>query len=216
MKTTSVAIYQDLADIETGYSKYRATGYSGRPNYQGAFLEHLTGGRRLLGAFAYASVDPRRSRQLSLYMERIWEYGWQVRVVAGRIVGKTHRCDTVMQMAIDALEFCWERHPDVVVLCSSSLEILPLFRVLRDTRAMVELAAFKSAGGAADLVGPGKAVGTGEFVDLDRYVDERLSPIPERPAYGTSVDVVSLDGGFPVEQAAFLAGRESSQQTKRR
>jgi len=183
-----IVVFLDFANIDSAVRIY------GRMEDYGRLLSYLCEGRFLQEAYAYVPIDPRNEHGMDYRIDRLWADGFMVVSKVGSIAGATYKCNFDVEMTVDILRIAHTARPDIIVLCTGDIDMLPVVHELRKMGIRVEIASFEHCT-ARKL-----ATQASGFINLDRFVDEESSPLPEDcHADAETLDMENDDMDFATE-----------------
>ena len=129
-------------------------------------LNYMSEGRFLIDAFCYVPIDPRNEHRLDKKINELWANGYFVNHKVGTIAGDTYKCNFDVEITIDILRIANTIKPDIVVIATGDVDLLPVVHELRNMGIRVEIACFPSAGSRKLLLQ------CSDFVDLSGFHNE--------------------------------------------
>ena len=169
-----VAFFLDYANIN------RAASSQGVEIDFQHLLNYIGEGRFLIDAYCYFPLDPRNEHQLDRKINDLWSNGYLVSKKIGVIAGDTYKCNFDVEMAMDVMKIAHNVKPDIIVLGSGDVDLVPLVIELRKMGIRIEVACFEDAMSGKMLIQ------CSDFINLNIYCEEVLNS--EEELGGESVD----------------------------
>lgn len=156
---SKVAVFVDYANINC------AARNAGLELNYADLLDYLVDGRQLQEAFCYFPLDPRAPYARDAEIENLWIQGYLVRSKTGSIAADSYKCNCDVEMALDMMHVAYTARPDVIVLVSGDIDMIPVVIALRHLGIRVEVAAFLDSAAREMLLK------SSSFTDLDSYFE---------------------------------------------
>jgi len=134
-------------------------------------LAYMSEGRFLIDAHCYVPIDPRNEHGMDKEVRDLWHDGYIVNAKRGTISGDTYKCNFDVEMTIDILEIARAVKPDIVIIATGDVDLLPVVSRLRKSGIRVEVACFSWA------VSQHLLLKCSDFIDLGVYYQETYLPL---------------------------------------
>ena len=108
-------------------------------------LDYISEGRYLIDAYCYVPIDPRNKYKMDNKINQLWDSGYLVTKKIGNINGDSYKCNFDVEMTLDMIKIAHEIKPDIIVLASGDVDLLPVVIELRKMGIRVEVACFEKA-----------------------------------------------------------------------
>ncbi len=164
-----VAFFLDYANIN------RAASSQGVEIDYNHLLNYIGEGRFLIDAYCYVPLDPRNEHQLDRKINDLWSNGYLVSKKIGVIAGDTYKCNFDVEMAMDVMKIAHNVKPEIIVIGSGDVDLVPLVIELRKMGIRVEIACFK------DAMSRKLSLHCSDFVSLNVYCEGVFNPEQELP-----------------------------------